>query len=231
MKIAVQQPRYMPEAAYFHAMAGADLFVFLNDVQFEKNGLQNRNKIRNAESWQWLTLPVVHKFLQKLGEVEVDFTKNWQRNHLHSLDACYGTAPFYRTYVPLFAEFFCAPASRLDRICIDSVRLLAGIMGIKTETVLTSDYRFRGQSTERLIAVCRHFKADTYLAAPGEDEYVDLPLVEKAGVKVKVLDAASTPYPQHRSRGQHDFVAGLSAIDLVFNCGPKSLEIIAGAQS
>ncbi len=229
MKIAVHQPQYMPGPAYFHKMASADLFVFLNDVQFEKNGLQNRNRIRNAESRQWFTVPTLYRFPQKINEVEADFTHNWQRNHLHSLDACYGAAPFYRNYIPLFAEFFCAPASRIDRIGIDSVRLLAGILGIKTETVLSSDYRFKGKGTERLVAMCRHFKAGTYLADQDEGDYVDMTLVESAGVKVEFLDFKCPAYPQHRSKGHEDFMPDLSAVDLVFNCGPRSLGIIMGA--
>ncbi len=226
MKLAVHQPHYMPGPGYFHTMASADLFVFLNDVQFEKNEWQNRNRIRNAKSWQWLSVPTTYKFPQKLNEVQVDFTRNWQKNHLHSLDACYGTTPFYKKYIPMFAEFYCALASKIDRINIDSVRLLAGIMGITTETVISSDYGFKGESTERLVNICKHFKATAYLADADGRDYLDVSLMKEAGISVTFQEFKCPVYPQHWSTGPRDFVPDLSAIDLIFNCGPHCRDII-----
>jgi hypothetical protein len=228
MRLAIHQPQYMPWLGYFHKMASADIFVLLNNVQFKKNEWQNRNRIRNATSWQWLTVPTTYQFPQKINEVQVDFTQNWQKKHLHSLDASYGKTPFYNDYIPLFAEFFCAPASKIDRINIDSVRLLAGAMGIQTETFISSDYRFKGESTERLVNICRHFKADTYLAGAGGRDYMEISLFEKAGIAVEFQEFTCPVYPQHWSFGPEHFVPNLSAIDLIFNCGPKSLAILMG---
>ncbi len=231
MRIAIHQPQYMPWLGYFSKMANVDLFIFLNDVQFKKNEWQNRNRIRNSESWQWLTVPTTYQFPQKINEVQVDFTQNWQKNHLHSLDACYGKTPFYKEHIPLFAEFFCAPASKIDRINIDSVRLLAGAIGIETETAISSDYKFKGESTERLVNICRHFKATTYLAGAGGRDYMDVSLMENAGIKVEFQEFTCPAYPQHWSKTPDDFVPDLSAIDLLFNCGPESLDIIRGTHS
>ncbi len=171
-------------------------------------------------------MPTTYKFPQKLNEVQVDFTRNWQKNHLHSLDACYGRTPFYWKYIPIFAEFFCALASKIDRVNVDSVRLLAGIMGIKTETVLSSDYSFKGESTERLVNICKHFKATTYLADADGRDYMDVALMENAGIKVAFQEFKCPLYPQHWSNGPQNFIPDLSTIDLIFNCGPKSLDII-----
>jgi hypothetical protein len=228
MKLAIHQPHYMPQPGYFHKMACADFFVFLNDVQFEKNEWQHRNRIRNAKGPQWLSVPTAYKFPQKINEVEVDFGRNWQRNHFHSIEACYGNAPFYRKYAPLFAEFFCAPGSKIDRINIDSVKLLAGILGIQTEYAISSDYKFKGESTERLIAICKHFKAATYLADAGGRDYMDIALFEYAGIKVEFQNFKCPVYPQHWAKTPDDFVPDLSAIDLVFNCGPDSQNILMG---
>ncbi|HUI90658.1 MAG TPA: WbqC family protein [Chitinivibrionales bacterium] len=226
MKLAIHQPHYMPGPAYFHKMASADFFVFLNDAQFEKNEWQHRNRIRNASGAQWLSVPTTYKFPQKINEVEVDFSQNWQRNHFHSIEACYGKAAFYSKYAPLFAEFFCAPCSKIDRIDIDSVKLLAGILGIKTEYALTSDYKFKGESTEKLVAICKHFKATSYIADDGSGDYLNMELFEKAGIKVVFQRFNYPVYAQHWAKTPDDFIPGLSAIDLLFNCGPKSMDIL-----
>jgi hypothetical protein len=216
----------MPWVGYFHKMASTDLFVFLNDVQFKKNEWQHRNRIRNAKGAQWLSVPTTYKFPQKINEVEADFGQNWQRTHFHSLEACYGKTEYFNKYAPLFAEFYCVPCSTIDRINIDSIRLLAGIMGITTENVISADYKFKGESTERLVTICKHFKATTYLAGAGGRNYMDIPLFEKAGIKVEFQDFTCPEYPQHWAKGPEEFIPNLSAIDLVFNCGPASLNIL-----
>ena len=228
MKLAIHQPHYMPRLGYFYKMASAGFFVFLNDVQFRKNEWQNRGRIMNAKGPQWLSVPTAYKFPQNINEVEVDFSRNWQRNHFHSIEACYGKAPFYKKYAPLFAEFFCAPCSKIDRINIDSVKLLAGILGIQTEYALSSDYKFKGKATERLVTICRHFKATTYLADAESRGYLDVTLFQQARIKVEFPNFKCPVYPQHRAKSPDDFVPDLSVIDLVFNCGPASLDILMG---
>ena len=45
MKVAVIQPSYLPWLGYFYMMKYADLFIYFDDVQYDKNGWRNRNKI------------------------------------------------------------------------------------------------------------------------------------------------------------------------------------------
>ena len=58
MKLAVHQPHYAPWLGYFAKWAASDLFVFLDTVQYVKNGWQNRNRIKTREGPRWLTVPV-----------------------------------------------------------------------------------------------------------------------------------------------------------------------------
>ena len=88
MVVAVHQPHYLPWLGYFEKMDQADVFVVLDTVQFEKNGWQNRNKIKTAQGWQWLTVPVMHKFGQRLGQVKLDQRSDWRKKHWMAL-SCY----------------------------------------------------------------------------------------------------------------------------------------------
>lgn len=56
VKIAIHQPNYIPWFPFFYKMAMADKFIILNNVQFEKNGYQNRYMVNN----KWITKPVQH---------------------------------------------------------------------------------------------------------------------------------------------------------------------------
>jgi hypothetical protein len=78
------------------------------------------------------------------------------------------------------------------------------------------------------VDICRHFRAKTYLAGAGGHDYMDLSLFQKAGITVEFQDFTPPVYPQHWAKSSEDFVPGLSAIDLIFNCGPESLKILMG---
>ena len=43
-KVAIMQPTYLPWAGYFGLMMASDIFIFLDNVQFEKRGWQQRNQ-------------------------------------------------------------------------------------------------------------------------------------------------------------------------------------------
>ena len=58
MRLAIHQPHYLPWLGYLAKWASADVFVFLDTVQYEKNGWQNRNRIKTRDGAHWLTVPV-----------------------------------------------------------------------------------------------------------------------------------------------------------------------------
>jgi hypothetical protein len=231
MRAAIHQPQYLPWLGYFHKMASVDLFVYLNDVQFKKNEWQHRNRIRNTTGFQWLSVPTSYVYPQKINEVQIVNQEHWRKKHVLSLQACYGKSPCFEEVWPRFAEFYTKQWTAIDRLNIDSAELLAGIMGIETKRVVSSDYTFEGTSTERLVNVCRHFGADTYLAGAGGHEYMDLGLFEKAGIRVEFQDFHCPVYPQRFCAGATGFIANLSAADLVFNCGPESYNVLMGQES
>jgi len=226
MKLAIHQPQYMPWVGYFHKMAGADLFVYLDDVQFKKNEWQHRNRIRSPEGWQWLSVPNTYHFPQRINQVELRTDTRWTEKHLRSIEACYGKAPFFHDYIERFSAFFAEPWSTIDRLNMASTALLADIMGITSPTEVSSIHAFAGVSTERLVNICRHFGAHTYLAGAGGHDYMDLSLFQQAGIAVEFQQFSPPVYPQHWCTSPQDFVAGLSAIDLVFNCGTRSRDVL-----
>jgi hypothetical protein len=228
MKIAIHQPQYMPWVGYFHKMANADLFVLLDDVQFKKNEWQHRNRIRNREGCQWLSVPNHYRFPQLITEVTVDTTTRWQHKHYQSLVTCYGKSRFAGDYLPRFEQFFTEQHSTMASLNIASVRFLAGLLGITTPTEISSHHDFPGTSTARLVTICQHFGAAWYLAGAGGHDYMELEQFETAGIQVEFQEFPMPVYPQHHACDSAPFIPGLSAIDLLFNCGPSSLAILTG---
>jgi hypothetical protein len=228
MKLAIHQPQYMAWSGYFHKIASADLFVILDDVQFKKNEWQHRNRIRTSQGWQWLSVPNRYRFPQKINEVPVNNEIDWRAKHWHSLLAAYGKAPFFDEYRQDFESFYAQSWNDCAALNIASVKLLCRLLGIATAIETSSCHGFEGSATGRLVNICRYFKADMYLSGSGGKEYLDETLFSQAGIRVKYQEFVPPRYPQHWARGDEEFVPGLSAVDLLFNCGKRSLSVLMG---
>ena len=47
--VAIMQPTFLPWLGYFDLMDQVDTFIFLDNVQFEKQSWQQRNRIRTSK--------------------------------------------------------------------------------------------------------------------------------------------------------------------------------------
>ena len=83
--ISIHQPVYLPWLGFFDKINHSDKFVFLDDVQYAKNGFQNRNKIRTSEGEMWLTVPTKAKSNTLLRDVKIDESINWIKKHTNSI--------------------------------------------------------------------------------------------------------------------------------------------------
>ena len=72
MRVAIHQPHYLPWLGYFAKWAAADRFIFLDTVQYEKNGWQNRNRVKTPDGPRWLTVPVHARLGTPIREVTID---------------------------------------------------------------------------------------------------------------------------------------------------------------
>ena len=92
MRVAIHQPQYLPWLGYLAKWAAADLFVFLDTVQYEKNGWQNRNRIKTADGARWLTVPVHARLGTPIADVAIDCEQSWSARHLRAIDGAYADA-------------------------------------------------------------------------------------------------------------------------------------------
>jgi hypothetical protein len=216
----------MPWTGYFHKMALADRFVLLDNVQFKKNEWQHRNRIKGPNGAQWISIPTTYKFPQLINEVGIADDLQWSHKHLRSIEMCYKKSPYFSNYFSAFEAFFGRSFTMLNQCNIDSIKLLAACLDITTPLEIASSFTAEGASTERLINICRRFNADTYLAGAGGHGYMDMRLFEAAGISVIFQEFHPPRYPQLWCREESDFIPGLSAIDLIFNCGPQAKAIL-----
>jgi len=215
--LAAHQPQYLPWLGYFDKMARADRFVLLDTVQYKKNEWQNRNRVRAASGWQWLTVPVHARYPARFDEVEADETAPWRRKHLATLRQAYARAPYRDAILPPLERLLAQPLHRLAEINLEGIRLLADLLEVRTETILASSLGGIPEGPDaRLIALCRRFGADHYLAGTGGRDYMDLTAWRRAGITVTFQEFHGPAYAQCHP----GFEPNLSAVDFLVHCGP-----------
>jgi hypothetical protein len=223
MIAAIHQPQFMPWLGYLDKMDRCDVFVFLDNVQYKKNEFQNRNRIKTAQGWQWLTVPTHYKFPQKINKVSVDNRANWQAKHLHALLTNYGKSAYYKKYIGYFRELYQQDWHLLSELNMASVMLLKDLLGIQSKTVVASRLHvISDDPSRRLVDICVGLGADTYLAGTDGIRYMNVDMFRDAGINVTFQEFHHPVYPQmFRS-----FEYYMSAIDLLFNCGEHSMDIL-----
>jgi len=223
MIVAVHQPHYLPWTGYFDKIDSADIFVLLDTVQFEKNGWQNRNRIKTPEGWMWLTVPVEHRFGTSIAETGIDHRQRWGRKHRNALAANYSRAPFYSRYAGFLDDLYSREWESLSALNGEILAFLLRDMGIRTEIIRASSLgELPDDPNERLACLVGKLGGDTYLAGSGCAGYFRAEPFRNAGIRVVFQDYIPAEYPQLHGA----FLPGLSAVDVLCNCGGESLEII-----
>lgn len=224
LRIAVLQPSYLPWLGYFDQIARVDAFVFYDDVQYDKNGWRNRNRIRTAEGWQWLTVPVAltGSFGAPISEVEIVPGAPWARKHLAALAQWYSRTPWFDRYFPLLEEALSRPWERLAELDVHLTVELCRALGLPAVFYRSSELGVGGERSERLLRLCEHFGAREYLTGDAARDYLDVPSFEARGIEVHFQEYRHPTYPQR----YEPFVSHLSVVDLLFNCGEESLSTL-----
>lgn len=220
MRIAIHQPQFLPWLGYLDKIDRVDLFVLLDSVQFKKNEWQNRNRIRTAQGWQWVTVPVLHDFGQRIGDVRINDKVDWRAKHLRALELHYAHAVHRENVLVGLRAIYKQSWDRLADLNIAVLRWLLGEFGIATPLRLASEMRLPEEPTERLIEICRVVGGTSYLAGAGARDYMDFGKFEAAGIPVDVQEFRHPVYRQC----YEPFVPGLSAIDLLLTCGGQSFQ-------
>jgi len=210
MIAGILQPSYLPWLGFFEQIHKSDVFVIYDDVQFDKGGWRNRNKIKNSTGAQWLTIPVHVSQGSIIRDIKIDNKKRWQDKHLKSMQQCYSMAPYFSNYFPDFEKILLKKWEFLIDLDMELINQMNKILGI-----------------ERLIGILQLLSADTFYEGFSGRDYIDKEDFKKEGIEVVFQEYRHPVYQQQFGK----FISHLSIIDLFFNCGPESLDIILNKKS
>lgn len=190
---------YFPPVEYFALLARYSSVYIEACENYQKQSYRNRCRICAENGAQDLNFPVRHRegsFCLPIREIEVDYSTPWVQKTERCLETAYRSSAFFEYYRDALFAILDAHPRTLWELDLRIIRFLMDKIGLRTELVPTE--RYAAEHVE-----IHPKKPDTILR--------ELGLVR--------------PYYQVFSN-RHGFIPNLSAMDLLFNEGPASLDYL-----
>lgn len=224
-RVAIMQPTYLPWCGYFGLMQAVDIFIFLDSVQFARRSWQQRNQIKTPQGAQWLTVPVASKGKreQLICEAELDRTSNFASTHRKTIESNYAKASCYKDLAPALLARIEQPQTFLAELNIGIIEHCCAVLGITTPVMRSSRMQGSGTKADLLASLCKEVGATEYISAPGSKDYLEKSSAfEDIHVPVRYFNYRHLEHPQLFG----DFLPYMSIIDMLFNCGDRSADLI-----
>jgi hypothetical protein len=220
VNVVILQPSYIPWRGYFDQIRRADLFIFYDDVQYDRRGWRNRNQIKTARGKHWLTIPVHSKGVGRdvlVKDVQINWSTPWEKTHLKSLTFAYNKTPYFKEYLSLLESFYTRHDECLADFTIETTILLSRELGIAATRFLRSSALpgITGAKTDRLIQILKAVGAKHYISGPAARDYIEPEKFARAGITLEYMEYNYPEYPQLHP----PFDPYVSILDLLFMTG------------
>jgi len=227
--LTAHQPVYLPWLGLFHKIASAESFVSFDGVQYLPKDWNNRNRILGAHGPQWLTVPVFHKGHRDrpICEIEIDNSVAWKRKHWRAISLTYSKAPYFADYAEFLEDVYAREWRYLTKLNDYMLNGFLDMLGIEVTFKNASEMSLQGTKSALVLDMCVQLKASKYIFGTHGRDYADVEAFRDAGV-VPVFQDYQHPEYQQLKPG---FTSHMAILDLLFNCGPQSREILMAGQN
>ncbi len=225
--LLIIQPSYIPWIGFFSMINLVDKVIFLDDVQFDKNGWRNRNRVRNLDGPLWLSIPIKHSNLmgKMINEVKIVGDNLWKKKHIQTLRLNYPDAS--PKLIASIIEIIENASNSLIELNLSLIYFINNYLNIEMKSSLSSSYPVNKDQNMRLVELCKSTNSNTYLSGPAAKSYINLEIFEFADITVNWFEFdEKRQYPQ---RGK-EFIPYLSILDLILNNSQLHAELYVKSQ-
>jgi len=220
-KVVISQPRYLPALNYLQRLKHADIFVFLDNVQIQRRGWENRNKILLNGKERWLTIPI-SSGSRCLIKNSVIAGSEWVEKHKRLLKQAYRKSPYFNEdlieiYYDGIYEILEKTNFNYRDVLIKLVLNACKIFSFEPKIELASklvDDNIKGPT--KLLEICKRLKASIYVSGPNAKNYGVEETFKGSGIIVKYH---RFDYPIYKQFNSKKFIPWLSFFDPLFNLG------------
>lgn len=222
--LSIHQSQFMPWLPYFYKIAASNLFIIMDDVQFQKNGVQNRNQIKTSNGVLWLTVPVKHDFGQKINEVEIAAGYAVDKL-LSTIELNYKKAEYFNDIFPDLVSILTNKSdNRLFTLNDKLLKYFLRILNIKTPIKYSSEFMTQSAKGDMVLELVTKSNDLHYLSGGGGLAYMSLDVFNDNGIIISECGFSYSEYKQLWSK--HGFIPNLSVLDLLFNNKCNALSYI-----
>ena len=204
-----------------------DVYVVFDHVQFGKKSWQQRNKIKTSNGVIWLSVPTKREKREtRICDIKISYDHgNLLEKHWKTIELAYKKAPYFSKYKAFFETIFYKKYVLLRDLNVEITKGICDILGIKTGVVFSSELGLNDVNmgkTEKVVNLCKKAGITHLYDAKGAEELIDDFIFHKEGISITFQHFEHPAYKQLWG----NFIPYLSVIDLLFNEGDKSLDII-----
>jgi len=217
MIVSISQPTLFPWIGYFNLIKNSDVFVFFDNVKFEKRSWQMRNRIKkvskDGEDEVWIRMPTrLEKSETLIKDVLIDNSQKWREQHVNAFKSHYGNS---FDEINFLKEMYVKNWERLADFNIEFITQCCKFLEINTKLIKASNLNISGKRSFLLLDICKKLGATEYLTTIGAKDYLenDVTIFEKENITITYHNYK---HPNYRQRGK-TFVENLSVLDLLFN--------------
>lgn len=213
--ISIHQSQFLPWIPYFYKILKSDIFIIMDDVQYQKNGVQNRNTIKTPVGESYVTIPIVSKSTSLINEVTIlnaihlsKFLKTLTNNYSK---ARYFDIVFNRIKNLIEQNNYI----KLDDFNKDLIFLILELINANVEVKYSSQFSLATKKDDLVLDLILACGKKSYITGTGGLEYMDLDKFYKNDIEIYQYDFKYKPYTQLWEK--QGFIKNLSIIDLLFN--------------
>ncbi len=180
--------------------------VFIEAFEnFPKQTFRNRYEILAANGPVSLVIPVVKGRGRKvkIRDLKISYDTDWQRNHWRTIFSAYNSSPFFEYYQDDVLPFFEKSWKYLFDFNQSSLQTVCDLLELEPQLHLTTDFEAVPPET---LNFREAITPKSHKASPDEHFHPE-------------------PYTQVFS-DRFGFIPNLSILDMLFNSGPDSLNIL-----
>jgi len=223
--ISIIQPSFLPWLGYFEQIVRADVFVYMDDVQYTSKDWRNRNRLKSKYGIKMISVPVKNASRNNalIKEALISYEENWKDSILNKISEWYKNAEYFKDHIDKLTEIINKNHTKLVDLIYDLNNYILKYLKVPTPIAYASSIpKNTSNKNLRIIEICRYFSANVLYDGKAAELFIDKELFEKNGIDVIFQDYKHKPYSQLWG----EFVPFLSVLDLMMNCGQDSIDYI-----
>jgi len=192
---------YLPPVEFFSYASVSEKIVIEACENFHKQTYRNRCYIYSANGKLPLCIALEHSRRSGLPikDVKISYALPWNKMHWRAITSAYNKSAYFLYYGDDFEKFFSGSYKWLIELNHDIISVCLKLLKLNKEIVYTEIF---------------------------QKKYIDNTLDLRNGINPKNKSSIDFPAYNQVFDTKFGFIGNLSIIDLLFNCGPESLEYI-----